>query len=385
MLSNPPYGVDWKKAADAINAEAGEQGMSGRFGAGLPRISDGQLLFLQHMISKMRQDEQGSRIGIVMNGSPLFIGGAGSGESEIRRWLLENDWVEAIIALPTDLFYNTGIQTYVWLLSNRKHKDRRGKVQLIDASGDRFWKSMRKNLGDKRKEIPPEATDEITRIYSGMLNGDAGWGEFSKIFATTNFGYREIRVERPLKLAYEVSPERIDALRETKTFIKLDENDQDGIVTALLDYLPEGKKWLDRDEFTKALDTALKQAGVKVGAPVKKVILSAIGERDDDALVCAGKNGQPEADSDLRDHELVPLGDDWREYVKREVLPFVPDAWVDETYTDDNDGEVGRVGYEINFNRYFYKYVPPRPLDEIDNELKALEAEIASLLKQVVE
>ncbi len=385
MLSNPPYGVDWKKYADAIKAEAEEQGMNGRFGAGLPRISDGQLLFLQHMISKMRQDEQGSRIGIVMNGSPLFTGGAGSGESEIRRWMLENDWVEAIIALPTDLFYNTGIQTYVWLLTNRKQSNRRGKVQLIDASGERFWKSMRKSLGSKRREIPEDATNEITRIYSDMLNGNSGWGEFSKIFATTDFGYREIRVERPLKLAFEVTAERIEALRDSKTFIKLDEDDKDGILAALLDYLPEGKKWLDRDEFAKALDKALKQAGVKVGAPVKKAILSAIGERDDDAVACTDKGGEPEADSDLRDHELVPLDEDWREYVKREVLPFVPEAWVDETYIDDTDRKVGRVGYEINFNRYFYKYVPPRPLEEIDAELKALEAEIAGLLKEVVE
>ncbi len=359
--------------------------MNGRFGAGLPRISDGQLLFLQHMISKMRQDEQGSRIGIVMNGSPLFTGGAGSGESEIRRWMLENDWVEAIIALPTDLFYNTGIQTYVWLLTNRKQKERRGKVQLIDASGERFWKSMRKSLGSKRREIPESATDEVTRIYSDMLNGESEWGEFSKIFDTTDFGYREIRVERPLKLAFEVTPERIEALRETKTFIKLDEDDQDGILAALLDYLPQGKNWMDRDQVAKALDKALKQAGVKVGAPAKKAILSAIGERDDDAAVCTDKSGEPEADSDLRDHELVPLAEDWREYVKREVLPFVPDAWVDKTYIDDADKKVGRVGYEINFNRYFYKYVPPRPLEEIDGELKALEAEIASLLKEVVE
>ena len=168
MLSNPPYGVDWKKYREDIESEAKEQGMSGRFGAGLPRISDGQLLFLQHMIAKMRNDEAGSRIGIVMNGSPLFTGGAASGESEIRRWMLEKDWVEAIIALPKDLFYNTGIQTYVWLLTNRKSVERRGKVQLIDASSERFWKSMRKSLGSKRREIPQEATDEITRLYSEM-------------------------------------------------------------------------------------------------------------------------------------------------------------------------------------------------------------------------
>jgi len=222
MLSNPPYGVDWKKYADAIKEEAAEQGMSGRFGAGLPRISDGQLLFLQHMISKMRNDEQGSRIGIVMNGSPLFTGGAGSGESEIRRWMLENDWVEAIIALPTDLFYNTGIQTYVWLLTNRKQPERRGKVQLIDASGERFWKSMRKSLGSKRREITDDACDEIARIYAQMLNGNGEWGDVSKIFATTDFGYREIRVERPRRVVFRGNVEQRQTLEATKAFKKYD-------------------------------------------------------------------------------------------------------------------------------------------------------------------
>ncbi|MGH6865532.1 MAG: type I restriction-modification system subunit M, partial [Methyloceanibacter sp.] len=213
MLSNPPYGVDWKKYQDPIKQEAETLGMDGRFGAGLPRISDGQLLFLQHMISKMRHDETGSRIGIVMNGSPLFTGGAGSGESEIRRWMLENDWVEAIVALPTDLFYNTGIQTYVWILTNRKPKARRGKVQLINASGERFWKSMRKSLGSKRREIPEDARDEIVTIYADILNGNAGESEVSRIFDTTDFGYREIRIERPLRLSFQATPERLDQLR----------------------------------------------------------------------------------------------------------------------------------------------------------------------------
>lgn len=385
MLSNPPYGVDWKKYQDVIVSEAETLGERGRFGAGLPRVSDGQLLFLQHMISKMRHDEQGSRIGIVMNGSPLFTGGAGSGESEIRRWVLENDWVEAIIALPTDIFYNTGIQTYVWLLSNRKTAERRGKVQLIDASSERFWKSMRKSLGSKRREISPEACDEITRTYAEMMNDESGMSEFSKVFATTDFGYREMRVERPLKLAFEVSEDKIDALRLAKPFVKLSQEEQEGILTALSNCLPSGKRWLDRDEFTKALDKALRQVDVKVGAPVKKAILSALSDRDDDAVVCTDRDGNPEPDSDLRDHELVPLRDDWKEYVAREVTPFVPDAWVDKSYIDDKDHKIGRVGYEINFNRYFYKYVPPRPLEEIDAELKALEAEIASLLKEVVE
>mgnify|MGYP000754854026 CR=1 FL=1 len=385
MLSNPPYGVDWKKYKDAIVAEAEDLGMSGRFGAGLPRVSDGQLLFLQHMISKMRDDEQGSRIGIVMNGSPLFTGGAGSGESEIRRWMLENDWVEAIIALPTDLFYNTGIQTYVWLLTNRKSPERQGRVQLIDASSERFWESMRKSLGSKRREIPPEACDEITRIYSEMLNGGSGWGEYSKIFDTTDFGYREIRVERPLKLAFEVTEEGLQTLQDAKPFQKLDEAEQLAILNALREELPKGQRWMDRSEFERDLSPALIGAGVKGGTPAKKAILSALSERDEDAVVCTDRKGNAEPDTDLRDHELVPLNEDWRDYVQREVLPFVPDAWVDETYTDAQDGGVGRVGYEINFNRYFYKYVPPRPLEEIDAELKALEAEIAGLLQEVVE
>jgi type I restriction enzyme M protein len=384
MLSNPPYGVEWKKYADPIKEEAETQGMKGRFGAGLPRISDGQLLFLQHMISKMRNDEQGSRIGIVMNGSPLFTGGAGSGESEIRRWMLANDWVEAIIALPTDLFYNTGIQTYVWMLTNRKHASRRGKVQLIDASGERFWKSMRKSLGSKRREIPPQACEEIARIYHDMLNGNEGWEDVSKIFATTDFGYREIRVERPLKLAFAVTPDALETLRDAKPFQNLESYEQLRVLRALQDHLPAGQRWMSRDKFESALSTALRRNGVKIGAPIKKAILSAFSERDEEAGVCTDKDGNPEPDTDLRDHELVPLNEDWRTYVQREVLPFAPDAWVDKDYTDPQDSGVGRVGYEINFNRYFYKYVPPRPLAEIDAELKALEAEIAGLLQEVV-
>jgi len=384
MLSNPPYGVDWKKYADPIKDEAATLGHHGRFGAGLPRISDGQLLFLQHMISKMRDDLQGSRIGIVMNGSPLFTGGAGSGESEIRRWMLENDWVEAIIALPTDLFYNTGIQTYVWLLTNRKDAARQGKVQLIDASGERFWKSMRKSLGSKRREIPEAATREIAEIYHDMLNGNSGWADVSKIFDTTDFGYREIRVERPLKLRFEVTEEGLHALFEVTPVQKLDATAQESLRRALRSLVGDGP-WMDRVAFLKALKAALKAEGTKVGAPVLKAIIAALGERDEEAKVCLDKDGNPEPDTSLRDHELVPLGEDWREYVAREVTPFVPDAWVDESHRDATDGRVGRVGYEINFNRYFYTYVPPRPLEEIDAELKALEAEIAGLLQEVIE
>jgi type I restriction enzyme M protein len=382
MLSNPPYGVDWKKYADPIRAEHEIKGMEGRFGPGLPRISDGQLLFLMHMISKMRDDETGSRIGIVMNGSPLFIGGAGSGESEIRRWMFDRDLVEAIVALPTDLFYNTGIQTYVWLLNNRKPKHRTGKVQLIDASSDRFWQSMRKNLGSKRREVPDHARHEIVRIYAGMLNGDGEFAEFSKIFATTDFGYREIRIERPLRLAFQVTEEGLAGLAEAKPVQRLEEAEREELLDLLRQHLPTSR-FLSRAEFERALAKACRGAGVKLAAPIKKAILSALSERDEAAELCLDAKGSPEPDTDLRDHELVPLGQDWREYVAREVTPFVPDAWVDESYTDARDGAVGRVGYEINFNRYFYKYVPPRPLAEIDAELKQLEAEIAGLLKEM--
>jgi type I restriction enzyme M protein len=382
MLSNPPYGVDWKKYQDPIRAEYETKGFDGRFGPGLPRISDGQLLFLLHMISKMRDDEQGSRIGIVMNGSPLFTGGAGSGESEIRRWMLEKDWVEAIVALPTDLFYNTGIATYVWLLYNRKLSARRGEVQLIDASSERFWKSMRKNLGSKRREITEAARHEIVRIYAEMLKGSAGNDEFSKIFDTTAFGYREIRIERPLRLSFQATPERLARLANEKAVQKLEAGEREGLLDALSRHLPT-QSFVNRNAFEKVLTKALKGAGIKIGAPVKKAILSALSERDETADICLDADGKPEADTELRDHELVPLNEGWREYVAREVTPFVPDAWVDQTYRDDRDGEIGRAGYEINFNRYFYKYVPPRPLAEIDAELKQLEAEIAGLLNEV--
>jgi type I restriction enzyme M protein len=382
MLSNPPYGVDWKKYQDPIKAEAETQGFNGRFGAGTPRISDGQLLFLQHMISKMRDDEQGSRIGIVMNGSPLFTGGAGSAESEIRRWMLENDWVEAIVALPTDIFYNTGIQTYVWLLSNRKSKARRGKVQLIDASSERFWKPMRKSLGAKRREIPEDARKALVRLYAEMLNGNGEHGEFSKIFDTADFGYREIRIERPLRLSFQATPERLARLAQEKALSKLNEAERDELLNALSRHLPS-EAFTNREAFEKALGKALKGAGHKIGIPVKKAILSALSERDEAADICRDDHGKPEPDAELRDHELVPLSEDWRDYVAREVTPFVPDAWVDESYRDERDREIGRVGYGINFNRYFYKYVPPRPLADIDGELKTLEAEIAHLLREM--
>lgn len=382
MLSNPPYGVDWKKYQEPIREEAATLGKDGRFGAGLPRISDGQLLFLQHMISKMRTDEVGSRIGIVMNGSPLFTGGAGSGESEIRRWMFESDWIEAIVALPTDLFYNTGIQTYVWLLTNRKQRKRRGKIQLIDASGERFWAPMRKSLGSKRREVRDDGRETITHIFHEMANGGGPWSDVSKIFDASDFGFREIRVERPLRLNFKSTPEGIERLKLAKPFLKLDVTEQDDVLHVITDRLPSAL-FKERSIFEAALTKALKGAGLNIGAPVKKAILSALSERDEAAAICIDSDGKPEPDPELRDYELVPLKEDWKDYVAREVKPFVSDAWVDETYKDETDKGVGRVGYEINFNRYFYRYVAPRPLAEIDAELKMLEVDIANLLKEV--
>jgi type I restriction enzyme M protein len=292
------------------------------------------------------------------------------------------DWVEAIVALPTDLFYNTGIQTYVWLLTNRKSNGRRGKVQLIDASSERFWKPMRKSLGSKRREIPEGARKEIVRIYAEMVNEDGEYGDFSKIFDTSDFGYREIRVERPLRLNFQAAPERMARLAEEKALAKLDASERDELLDALATHLPS-ELFRNRDEFERVLGKALRGAGIKIGTPMKKAILSALSERDETADVCQDADGNPEPDTELRDHELVPLKENWPGYVVREVTPFVPDAWVDEGYRDERDRGVGRVGHEINFTRYFYKYVPPRPLAEIDSELKALEAEIAGLLTEV--
>jgi type I restriction enzyme M protein len=300
MLSNPPFGVEWKKVEKAVRQEYETQGFNGRFGPGLPRVSDGSLLFLLHLISKMRPAvDGGSRFGIVLNGSPLFTGGAGSGESEIRRYVLENDLVEAIIGLPTDMFYNTGISTYVWILSNRKPVVRKGKVQLIDASS--LWQKMRKSLGSKRKELSDEHIAEITRLFGGFKKASKDGTPIGLIFKNEQFGYRTITVERPLR-------------------------DEKGNVV----------------------------------------------------LVAKGKSkGEPQPDTSLRDTENVPLQEDVEAYFKREVLPHVPDAWIDHDKT--------KVGYEIPFNRHFYVFKPPRSLEEIDAELKGVTARIMGMLEGLAE
>jgi len=391
LLTNPPFGKEWKMDKDAVEREA-ERGYTGRFGAGLPRISDGQLLFLQHMLGRMKDvKDGGSRVAIVMNGSPLFIGDAGSGESEIRRWILENDYLEAIIALPEQLFYNTGIATYVWVLTNRKEEKRKNKVQLINATG--FWTPMRKSLGDKRRQISKDQISEITAIHSTFSEG-----EFCKVFDTSAFGYRKITVERPLRLNFRAIPERIERLLREKAFINLavsrkknaeqkakeeaDGRKQQEAMLDALDTMPD-TLFKDRPSFEKALDKAVKDAGLKLNAALRKAILSALSERDETAEICLDKDGYPEPDSELRDTENVPLKEDINAFFDREVKPHVPDAWINIAIRDHKDGEIGKVGYKINFNRYFYKYRPPRPLEEIEADIKAIEKEIIEMLKEV--
>nr|WP_305123850.1 class I SAM-dependent DNA methyltransferase [Stutzerimonas frequens] len=373
MLSNPPFGVEWKKVQKQITDEHTDKGFNGRFGPGLPRVSDGSLLFLLHLVSKMRDPrEGGSRIGIILNGSPLFTGGAGSGESEIRRYLLQNDLVEAIIALPTDMFYNTGIATYVWVLSNHKAAVRQGKVQLID--GSQHFAKMRKSLGSKRQYLTEEQIDELVRLY-GRFEETAQ----SKIFPVEAFGYRRITVERPLRLNFQTSPERIAKVLEEKAIEKMEAPARQRLIEALQS-MDAGVLHRNREQFSKLLKKVLNDHNVFPGTPELKAILNALSERDPEADICLVK-GQPEADAGLRDNENVPLGESVYDYFEREVKPHVPDAWIDESKTDAQDGEVGVVGFEIPFNRHFYVFQPPRPLAEIDRDLKAC----TDRIKQMIE
>lgn len=373
-LANPPFGVDWKKVQKAVTAEHKERGEEGRFGPGLPRVSDGSLLFLMHLLSKRADGEGGSRMAIVLNGSPLFTGGAGSGESEIRRWILENDWLEAIVGLPTDLFYNTGIATYIWVLTNQKEERRKGKVQLIDATG--LWAPMRKSLGSKRRYITDEQIDEIARALDAFEES-----ETSKIFATTDFGYRRITVERPLQLTFDPSDElRIEALKADKSFQRWEEELQSQVLCVLvgMEHLgPIPSREVFRQEFKRRLDEDFKLTAAQM-----KTLEKHLGAHDPSAEVCKTK-GAIESNPDLRDYETVPLGESIDAYFAREVTPHVSEAWIDESKRDSHDGEVGVVGYEISFNRYFYQYQPPRPLEKIDAELKQVESEIMALLGEV--
>ena len=435
LMANPPFGVEWKDQKDVIQKEHETVGFSGRFGAGLPAINDGSLLFLQHMISKMypykkgNKDRPGSKIAIVFNGSPLFAGDAGSGPSNIRRWIIENDWLDAIVALPDQLFYNTGIFTYVWLVTNRKPPERKGKVQLID--GTRFFRKMKKSLNNKRNEIGEAQIRHLTRIYGNCQDGETAEVEIdgetetrvvSRMFENREFGFLKVTVERPLRMNFEATPERIAKLCEQTAFANLAKSKkrkagqdaaavergieeghkkQDAIRT-LLSTLEGNGRYMDRTAFEAQLMSSAKHADIKVPAPIKKAIFAALGERDQEAAICQDGKGRPVSDSELRDTENIPLPagtelplpmdfgpnrpndqlievfrDDIDAYIARQVLPHVPDAWVDYSKT--------KVGYEIPINRHFYVYMPPRSLDEIEADIAKFEGEIARLLKGLLE
>ncbi|WP_029461225.1 type I restriction-modification system subunit M [Solidesulfovibrio alcoholivorans] len=408
MLANPPFGVEWKQQAKFIESERDSLGHDGRFGAGTPRINDGSLLFLQHMLSKMRSPaDGGSRIGIVFNGSPLFTGDAGSGESSIRQWIIENDWLEAIVALPDQLFYNTGIATYIWILTNRKESARKGKIQLIDAR--RFFVKMKKSLGNKRNKIgdadegEPDQIGDIARIHGDFLdddtrvlgaNGETKTFIVSKVFDNEDFGFRKITVERPLRLNFQASPERIARLDEETAFrnlaastkkkdaVRLQEIEagraRQKVIRLMLRAFGEGnnqKLYMDREGFLADLKKFGRSGGVGLTGPERKAVLSALSERDETAAICRDKSGNPEPDSSLRDTECVPLKENVEDYFRREVLPHVPDAWIDHAKT--------KIGYEIPLNRHFYRYEPPRPLEAIEADIKALEADIMAMLREV--
>lgn len=431
MLANPPFGVEWKDQKKVVVKEHEVLGFAGRFGAGVPAINDGSLLFLQHMISKMHryeegdEDATGSKIGIVFNGSPLFSGAAGSGPSNIRRWIIENDWLDAVVALPDQLFYNTGIYTYIWLVTNRKPPERRGKVQLID--GTRFFQKMKKSLNNKRNEITEDQIRHLTRIYGNYTDGETAEVEIdgaaetrvvSRIFENTAFGFLKVTVERPLRMNFEATPERIDRLDDQTAFANLATSKkrkdaaaaareieagrkQQAAIRAVLATLEDKGRYMDRAMFASDLMHAAKREGMKLRAPIKKAIFAALGETDPEAKICRDSKGNPEPDSALRDTENIPLPEgttlplpmkfgpdkpndmliqDMREvidaYMAREVLPHVPHAWVDYGKT--------KVGYEIPINRHFYVYKPPRPLEVIEADITKLEGEIAGLLEGLV-
>ncbi len=372
LLANPPFGVEWKQSRDEVEDEHDNRGYAGRFGAGLPRINDGSLLFLQHMIHHMRTpDNGGARVAIVFNGSPLFTGGAESGESNIRRWILENDWLEGIVALPDQLFYNTGISTYFWILSNKKDPAHKGKVILLDARDQ--WAKMRKSLGDKRKYITDDQIEEVTKLYVNALAEGADHPKV-KVFAPSDFGYQRITVERPLRLRFEVTEEALATLETNKTLAKnADLRDQ---IIAALRPLADRDPVFSKADFDAELKTAFSEAGLTgIPASVTKQVWNAVSVSDPEGELQKDKKGTTLPDPDLRDYENVPLDEDIHAYLEREVLPHVPDAWIDEDKT--------KVGYEIPFTRHFYEYTPPRPLEEIDAELKELEGEIQRLLGEV--
>ena len=382
IISNPLYGTKWENDKKAVMDEA-EKGFEGRFGAGTPRINDGQLLFVQHMISKMKVNDERSRIACITNGSPLFTGDAGSGESDIRKWIIENDYLEAIIALPDQLFYNTGINTYVWIMSNEKPSERIGKIQLVD--GTEFFKKMRKSLGYKRHYLHDKDIDRIVKLYSEFEETNN-----CQIFDREEFGFTKVTVERPMQLNYSCSEERLENLYSYSGFKKLAESKskniekklkeeegkekQEKIVASLRDIGPEVYK--DWGEFEPKVKEALNW--LKTKRPSKKTfiknVILALSEHDDTAEYVTTKSGKKKSDTNLRDYEKIQLGQDIEEYFEREVKPYYPDAWMDRSKD--------KIGYEINFTQYFYEYEPPRPLEEIERDIEKVTEEILELEKE---
>jgi type I restriction enzyme M protein len=372
FLSNPPFGVDWKKQQKEIQKEYEKLGFDGRFGAGLPRVNDGALLFLQHMWSKREEvkpkdHKEGSRLAIVFSGSPMFTGGAASGESEIRRWLLENDWLEAIVALPESMFYNTGIGTYVWVVTNRKEPRRKGKVQLFDAR--EVWtaggsEDSKRSLGDKRRHMTIAQIDDIVRLYGKFEEGPR-----SKIFDNAEFGYTRVTIERPLRLRYQMTSDDKTRFLDACPHLLDDVQSIDNILGR--------EPRMDWAATWDKVEGSLKKSGSRWKATEQKLFRSVFTQRNAKAepVPAGGRGSGYEADADLRDFENVPLKEEVDAYFEREVKPHMPDAWMDRSKD--------KVGYEINFNRHFYAFTPSRGLAEIDVDLKAAEDEIVRLLREV--
>ena len=368
-LSNPPFGVGWMKQQPKVQKEHEQGGFNGRFGPGLPRVSDGSLLFLLHLVKKLRPKAKGGgRAGIVLNGSPLFTVGAGSGESEIRRYLLENDMLEAIVALPTEIFYNTPIATYLWIVDNNKRPERQGLVQLID--GTEYFSKMRKSLGSKRKELGPVDIDTIMKLYAAAEESDV-----SKIFKTDGFGYRTITVERPLRLNWAITLERMEAALTGKSLTRLSQAARTALVESARDARFVTGPTTDLIAFTASVKKLVSGAEVTLTLRQRKALIAGLSESDKTAPIVTDAKGHPLPDAAARGTENVPLEEDIHDYLFREVLPYTPDAWIDESKT--------QIGYEIPFPSYFYKYVPPRPLKEIDADLNKLIREITALLNEV--
>ncbi|MBH0090416.1 N-6 DNA methylase [Pseudoalteromonas sp. NSLLW218] len=377
-FANPPFGIKWEKVKKQIVTEHETLGYAGRFGAGLPRVSDGSMLFLMHLVSKMESPENGGgRIGIILSGSPLFTGDAGSGESEIRRWLLENDYVEAILALPNDMFFNTGIGTYIWILSNKKAKERKNKVQLINLTDT--WTPMRKSEGSKRKEISREQMKKIVIEYDLFESANS---KNTKILKTTDFAYRKIAIKRPLRAKIVLSEAKIAELPELKAFQKLNSIQQN----AWLEYFNNN---LGENEYEYLFEAIKINNNKNDFGKTAKALATAFTNhfmiRDENCDPVLDTKGNVVPDSALNDNETVPFDKNIEDYFNEEVLPHVSDAFIDYSVRDSKDGEVGIVGYDINFNRYFYEYTPPRSLNNIDTDLKASEARIQILLEEVAE